>query len=130
MDDKAMFSEVQAIGPYRIVRCIGRGGMGEVYEVEHESLGVHYALKTFAYRGSAHRALCALACGRYFALTSLRQWRTLKSDPRLYALASVHVQYPFIMWPKRLISMPMRRRVHGLKSNVASFHYRTCVNSM
>jgi len=51
MDDKAMFSEGQAIGPYRIVRCIGCGGMGEVYEVEHESLGVHYALKTFAYRG-------------------------------------------------------------------------------
>ena len=43
MDDKAMFSEGQAIGPYRIVRCIGRGGMGEVYEVEHESLGVHLA---------------------------------------------------------------------------------------
>lgn len=36
---------------YRVVRCIGRGGMGEVYEVEHVGLGVRYALKTFAYDG-------------------------------------------------------------------------------
>jgi serine/threonine protein kinase len=63
MDDKAMFSEGQAIGPYKIVRCIGCGGMGEVYEVEHESLGVHYALKTFAYRGSAHRAFARWLAG-------------------------------------------------------------------
>ena len=34
-----IFKDGQAVGPYRIVRCIGRGGMGEVYEVEHESLG-------------------------------------------------------------------------------------------
>ena len=51
MSDKTMFSEGQAIRPYKIVRSIGCGGMGEVYEVEHESLGVHYALKMFAYRG-------------------------------------------------------------------------------
>lgn len=46
-----LYKAGQALGPYRIVRCIGCGGMGEVYEVEHESLGVHYALKAFAYRG-------------------------------------------------------------------------------
>ena len=32
---------------YRIVRLLGQGGMGAVYEVVHEKLGVHYALKTF-----------------------------------------------------------------------------------
>lgn len=39
--------EGDEIGPYRIVRALGQGGMGAVYEVEHAKLGVHYALKTF-----------------------------------------------------------------------------------
>ena len=39
---------MQSVGAYNILRQIGRGGMGAVYEVEHRALGVHYALKTFA----------------------------------------------------------------------------------
>lgn len=35
------------IGAYRIVRPLGMGGMGAVYEVVHEKLGAHYALKAF-----------------------------------------------------------------------------------
>ena len=35
------------VDQYRIVRELGQGGMGAVYEVEHVKLGVHYALKTF-----------------------------------------------------------------------------------
>ena len=35
------------IGAYRVIRTLGAGGMGTVYEVEHNQLGVHYALKTF-----------------------------------------------------------------------------------
>ena len=35
------------IASYRVVRQLGAGGMGAVYEVEHVTLGVHYALKTF-----------------------------------------------------------------------------------
>jgi len=38
-------------GNYRIVRLLGQGGMGAVYEVEHTQLGVHYALKTFTFEG-------------------------------------------------------------------------------
>ena len=41
------FSPDDRIGAYRIVRPLGAGGMGAVYEVVHEKLGVHYALKTF-----------------------------------------------------------------------------------
>ena len=37
----------ETVGSYRIVRRIGVGGMGEVYEVEHAALGTRYALKTF-----------------------------------------------------------------------------------
>ena len=35
------------IGPYRFVRLLGKGAMGAVYEVVHEHLGVHRALKLF-----------------------------------------------------------------------------------
>ena len=42
-----VFESGHKIGSYRIVRLLGQGGMGAVYEVEHEQLGVHYALKAF-----------------------------------------------------------------------------------
>lgn len=39
------FSPGEVFGQYRIIRLLGRGGMGEVYEVEHEVLHRRYALK-------------------------------------------------------------------------------------
>lgn len=42
-----MFEPNSLIGTYRVIRLLGKGGMGAVYEVEHIQLGVHYALKTF-----------------------------------------------------------------------------------
>jgi len=45
------FEPGQKIGIYRIIRLLGQGGMGAVYEVEHTQLGVHYALKAFTLEG-------------------------------------------------------------------------------
>ena len=42
-----MIGNGETVGGYRIVRRIGVGGMGEVFEVEHLALGTRYALKTF-----------------------------------------------------------------------------------
>ena len=53
------FSVDTMLGQYRIVRPLGRGGMGEVYEVEHITLGKRYALKLitpeFSRQGDAVR---------------------------------------------------------------------------
>lgn len=44
----ARFEAGDDLGPYRIVRLIGRGGMGEVYEAAHSDHGRRVALKVLA----------------------------------------------------------------------------------
>ena len=45
--DNLPIPQLSPTAPYRIIRRIGTGGMGTVYEVEHRALGMRYALKTF-----------------------------------------------------------------------------------
>ena len=46
-----MFAVGDVISSYRIVRRIGSGTMGSVYEAEHVRLGVRYAIKVFTFEG-------------------------------------------------------------------------------
>jgi len=45
-----------AIGPYRVVRKIGEGGMGAVYLGEHTLIGRHAAIKVLLPELSAQRS--------------------------------------------------------------------------
>ncbi|MBL62513.1 MAG: hypothetical protein CMI30_03790, partial [Opitutae bacterium] len=44
-DDSQTLQPNAIFGKHRIVRLLGRGGMGEVYEVEHELTGKRHAIK-------------------------------------------------------------------------------------
>ena len=55
------------LGPYRVIRLLGRGGMGAVYEAEHVQLGVRRALKVLVRSGGEDLRRRFLAEGRLLA---------------------------------------------------------------
>jgi eukaryotic-like serine/threonine-protein kinase len=54
--------------PYRVIRLLGAGGMGSVYEVEHIELGRRYVLKSL---------LCTLASRQDLIARMRNEWRAL-----------------------------------------------------
>ena len=84
---------IEQIGVYRIVRPLGQGGMGAVYEVVHEKLGVHYALKTFTL-DHGHVDLLKerfLAEGRILAALDVTDPEPLPPDHPLWQTPNVHI---------------------------------------
>lgn len=45
LEKQPILKEGDRVAEYRVVRLLGRGGMGEVYEVEHKELHTRFALK-------------------------------------------------------------------------------------
>jgi serine/threonine protein kinase/WD40 repeat protein len=54
-EDRAMTSDPQSLGPYRIVRRVGVGGMGVVFEAVHSGLEKRVALKVLPRELVEHR---------------------------------------------------------------------------
>ena len=58
---RSISSPIERLGDFRILRVLGRGGMGVVYEAIQESLGRHVALKILA----PHSRLDAIQLARF-----------------------------------------------------------------
>ncbi|AUX47413.1 protein kinase [Sorangium cellulosum] len=70
--------------PYVVVRLLGQGGMGEVYEVEHRELGRRFAVKVLHRSHAGRRDLAARLCDEARAIARLRH----RSLPEVFDLGA------------------------------------------
>lgn len=63
-DQRQSLHPGDTLGQYKVVHLLGRGGMGEVYKVEHTTLEKHFALKLLPEEFAQNRN----------ALERLRRW--------------------------------------------------------
>ena len=86
------FQTGQRIGSYRVLRHIGSGGMGEVYEVVHEQLQSRYAMKVFVAAGGNAALLRERFLAEARAMNRLRHPRIV----RVYDLG-IENDHPYLV---------------------------------
>ena len=96
----------EIIAGHRVVRLLGRGGMAEVYEVEHLQLGLRRAMKVLVAKGERTEFLKSrfLAEGRLLArldhprIVKVHDCGVDESSGRLYLTMDLVHQ---LSWPSR-----------------------------
>ena len=86
------FQTGQRIGSYRVLRHIGSGGVGEVYEVVHEQLQSRYAMKVFVAAGGNAALLRERFLAEARAMNRLRHPRIV----RVYDLG-IENDHPYLV---------------------------------
>jgi len=78
---------------YRVVRVIGRGGMGLILEAMHEALGQRVAIKVLRHQGADH----AEATARFLAEARALGQLNTRHFPRVTDVATIHEDTPYFV---------------------------------
>lgn len=117
-----IFSAGCTLGAYRVIRELGRGGMGVVYEVEHRRLKVRRALKVFAVDSEnldLHRARFLSECKLLSALDHPRIVRVHEFDVEAASGLPYFVMDLVLSGDGRLCTLEDERRAGMSEGRVA-----------
>ena len=96
------FQTDDTLGDYRIIRMIGRGGMGTVYEVEHTRLEKRYAIKVL------REEVARSANGRERFSAEAREMAHFE-HPGILDVDDTHAQKDGTFW----LRMPLMNGIEG-----------------